>query len=144
LQLKPGTLDRPAEQSVTARVGRAGPNPERRGWSHKTLVPEFEPEFEPPAHPCSRDNVEPRQVFCPRIRAIVLHLADQDVDAHSNCCPTCRWQLPKKKARIGLAWNPPFLRGENGVYCPNPFIPCYERIFTEQQAQLIGIPEAVK
>jgi hypothetical protein len=59
-------------------------------------------------------------------------------------CPTCRWQLPKKKARIGPAWSPPFFRWENGVYCPNPFILCYERIFTEKQAQLMGIPEAMK
>lgn len=59
-------------------------------------------------------------------------------------CPSCRWQLSKRKARIGFTWSPPFYRWENGVYCPNPFILCYERIFTEKQARLIGIPEAMK
>ena len=59
-------------------------------------------------------------------------------------CPSCRWQLPKKKARIGSTWSPPFYRWENAVYCPNPFISCYERILTEKQAQLMGIPEAAK
>jgi hypothetical protein len=59
-------------------------------------------------------------------------------------CRTCGWHLPKNKARIGSVWNPPHVRWEKAVYCPNPFILCYERIFTEKQAQLIGIPEAPK
>jgi hypothetical protein len=59
-------------------------------------------------------------------------------------CKTCGWQLPKKKARIGSVWHPPHFRLEKAVYCPNPFILCYERLFTEKQAQLIGIPEAPK
>ncbi len=50
-------------------------------------------------------------------------------------CPRCEYHLPKKKAQIKPEWN--FLLGVRhaGVYCPL----CKKLIFTEKQAQLIGI-----
>ncbi len=50
-------------------------------------------------------------------------------------CTRCGYQLPKEKARILPEWD--FLIGVRhaGVYCPL----CKKMMFTEEQAQLIGI-----
>ena len=54
---------------------------------------------------------------------------------HYYTCPSCKHQLPKKKARILPEWD--FIIGVRyaGVYCPS----CKGLIFAEEQAQLIGI-----
>jgi hypothetical protein len=54
-------------------------------------------------------------------------------------CSRCEYQLPKAKARILPEWD--FLLGVRhaGVYCPV----CQKLIFTEAQAELIGIQREV-
>ena len=53
-------------------------------------------------------------------------------------CPRCSLRIPQKEARILPEWD--FFLGVRhaGVYCPR----CLKVIFSEDQAQLIGIPKA--
>jgi hypothetical protein len=55
-------------------------------------------------------------------------------------CPRCEYQLPKKEARISPELD--FWLGvrHSGVYCPI----CQKLIFSEEQANLIGIPKEKK
>ena len=55
-------------------------------------------------------------------------------------CPTCGYQLQKKKVKIRPAWDTLFFRREAGVYCPL----CQGQIFTEEQAGQMGITEDKK
>ncbi len=52
-------------------------------------------------------------------------------------CPRCGCRIPQKDARILPEWD--FLLGVRhaGVYCPR----CFKPLFSEDQAQLIGIPK---
>ena len=54
-------------------------------------------------------------------------------------CPRCEYEMPKYKAKILKEWD--FLLGVRhpGVYCPQ----CLKLIFSEAQAQLLGIREEV-
>jgi hypothetical protein len=60
--------------------------------------------------------------------------------ANHFTCPRCDYQLPKKEARISPELD--FLIGVRhaGVYCPE----CLKLIFSEEQANLIGIPKEAK
>jgi hypothetical protein len=51
-------------------------------------------------------------------------------------CPRCEYHLPKAKAHISRERNFLFAIRRAGVYCPL----CQKLIFTEKQAELIGIP----
>lgn len=64
----------------------------------------------------------------------------QDKKAGHYVCTRCGHELPKGKAVILPEWD--FIVGKRhaGVYCPK----CQKQIFTEKQAELIGIPKEEK
>jgi hypothetical protein len=55
-------------------------------------------------------------------------------------CPRCGYQLSKAKAYISPEWDFLFGVRHAGVYCSF----CQKLLFTEAQAELIGIPREVK
>lgn len=51
-------------------------------------------------------------------------------------CPRCDYDLPKAEAKILPEWDAILWTRHAGVYCPF----CQKLIFSEKQAQLLGIP----